>query len=72
MKPQVHQHLLPFGKTLKDEKKHDGTVDESSSEQQFRKSDTITFVKSGAILLVGVNLSKPHIDGKYGAATMYV
>ena len=29
---------------LKDEKKHYGTVDESSSEQQFHKSDVITFV----------------------------
>ena len=31
-------------KILKDEKKHHGTVDESSSEQQFCKSDVITFV----------------------------
>ena len=29
---------------LKDEKKHHGTVDESSPEQQFCKSDAITFV----------------------------
>ena len=31
-------------KILKDEKKHHGAVDESSSEQQFCKSDMITFV----------------------------
>ena len=31
-------------KILKDEKKHHGTVDESSPEQQFCKSDVITFV----------------------------
>ena len=31
-------------KILKDEKKHHGVVDESSSEQQFCKSDVITFV----------------------------
>ena len=31
-------------KIPKDEKKHYGTVDESSSEQQFRKSGMITFV----------------------------
>ena len=35
---------------MKDEKKHYGTVDESSLEQQFHKSDAITF-ESGAILL---------------------
>ena len=29
-------------KILKDEMKHHGRVDESSSEQQFRKSDVIT------------------------------
>ena len=29
---------------MKNEKKHHGGVDESLSEQQFRKSDTITFV----------------------------
>ena len=28
----------------KDEKEHHGAVDESSSNQQFRKSDVITFV----------------------------
>ena len=28
---------------LKDEKKHHGAVDESPSEQHFRKSDMITF-----------------------------
>ena len=31
-------------KLLKDEKKNHGAVDESSSEQQFHKSDMITFV----------------------------
>ena len=31
-------------KILKDKKKHHGAVDESSSEQLFRKSDAITFV----------------------------
>ena len=31
-------------KILKDEKKHHGAVDESSSEQQFHKLDAITFV----------------------------
>ena len=31
-------------KILKDEKKHHDAVNESSSEQQFRKSDAITFV----------------------------
>ena len=44
MKPQVHQHLSPFGKKkkiLKDEKKHHGAVDESSLEQQFHKSDAV-------------------------------
>ena len=29
---------------MKDEKKRHGAVDESSSEQQFRKLDAITFV----------------------------
>ena len=29
---------------LKDEKKHHSAVDESSSEQQFCKSDAITFI----------------------------
>ena len=31
-------------KIVKDEKKHQGAVDESSVEQQFRESDTISFV----------------------------
>ena len=31
-------------KIMKDEKKHLGAVDKSSSEQQFCKSDVITFV----------------------------
>ena len=31
-------------KIVKDEKKLHGSVDKSSSEQHFRKSDTITFV----------------------------
>ena len=45
---EVHQH--PYRnkerkrKILKDEKKHHGAVYESSSEQQFRKSDTITWI----------------------------
>ena len=29
---------------VRDEKKHSGAVDESSAEQQFRKSDVISFV----------------------------
>ena len=33
-----------MGKILKVEKKHHGTVDKSSLEQQFRKSEAITFV----------------------------
>ena len=39
---------------LENEKKHHGTVDESSLEQQFHKLDKITFLceKSGVILLV--------------------
>ena len=31
-------------KIVKDEKKFRGAVDKSSSEQHFRKSDTITFI----------------------------
>ena len=31
-------------KIIKDEKKHHGRVDQSSSEQHFRKSDAVTFV----------------------------
>ena len=45
---------------LKDEKKHHGTVDESSSEQQFHKSNVITFVvceKFRTIFLVLVGLT---------------
>ena len=39
---------------MKDEKKHYGAVNEYSLEQQFHKTEVITFVvrKSGAILLV--------------------
>ena len=33
-----------YRKTVKDEKKLHGAVDKSSSEQHFRKLDTITFV----------------------------
>ena len=42
-----------------DKKKLHGAVDESSSEQQFHKSDTIPLLceKSGAILLVLVDLT---------------
>ena len=39
---QVYLHdFLPFRKEMKDE---NGAVDESSSEQQFHKSDMITLV----------------------------
>ena len=59
-KLQVHQHLLPNRERkrmlLKDEKKYYGTEDKSSSEQQFRKLDSIT-EKTGAILLVLVGLT---------------
>ena len=43
---------------MKEEKKHHGAVDKSSSEQQFHKSNEITLLckKSGAILLVLVGL----------------
>ena len=43
---QVYRHILSERKRkiMKDKKKYHGTVDEHSSEQQFRKSDTITFV----------------------------
>ena len=43
---------------MKDEKKRHGTVDESSSEQQFRKSDAITLFCeiSGAVHLALVGL----------------
>ena len=45
-------------KTVKDEKKLHDAVDESSSEQHFRKLDTLPLLceKSGAILLVLVGL----------------
>ena len=36
--------LKEHKKTLEDEKKHHGAVDESLSEQQFCKLDAITFV----------------------------
>ena len=51
----------PFKKKiLKDENKHYGAVDESSSEQQFRKSYTITFVVSK------ICSHTPSVSGSYG------
>ena len=47
-------------KILKDENKHYGAVDESSSEQQFRKSYTITFVVSK------ICSHTPSVSGSYG------
>ena len=52
-------------KILKDEKKHHSTVDESSSEQQFRKLHMqlpLLCEKSGAILLVLVGLTVAWSD----------
>ena len=47
-KPQINRNLSPNierkGKILKERKKHHSTVDESSSEKQFCKSDAISFV----------------------------
>ena len=41
---------------MKDERKHHDTVDEFSLEQQFHKSDAITFV------LVGLTTGRPASD----------
>ena len=45
--------LIKIIMLLKDEKKYHGAVDKLSSEQQFRKSNTITFI-------VGKNWSPAH------------
>ena len=57
-KPQVHQHLSPFGKILKDENKHYGAVDEFHRNNSFvnRTQLLLLYEKSGAILLVLVGL----------------
>ena len=46
---------------MKDEKKLCGTVDKSSSEQHFHKSDTITFVLSK------IWSHTPSASGSYGS-----
>ena len=47
---------------IKDKRKHHGTVDKHSSEQQFRKFDAITFLceKTEALAIVEPGLMAGH------------
>ena len=55
----IFSYFNEYRKIVKDEKKLHGAVDQSSSEQQFRKSNAITFVVCEIwIVLVGLTVGQ--------------